>query len=75
MFLLPASEGFVVELPSPGISLHLVPTLDLCGLGDPPGSNAAAGLALWVTRTHKPLHHSKVEIPLGDAYSIFRKDN
>jgi hypothetical protein len=34
-------------------------------VGDPAGSNATAGLALRVTGTHKPLHHDKVEIPLG----------
>jgi hypothetical protein len=42
--------------------------LDLSGLGDPPGSNATASLALRVlfcTGTHKPLHHDRVEIPSG----------
>jgi len=34
-------------------------------LGDPPGSNATAGLALRVTGSHKPLHHDKVWIPSG----------
>jgi hypothetical protein len=34
--------------------------LDLSGLGDPAGSIATAGLALMVTRTHKPVHHDKM---------------
>jgi len=34
--------------------------LDLSGSRDP-----TPGLALRVTGTHKPLHHDKVEIPLG----------
>jgi hypothetical protein len=33
-------------------------------MGDATGSNATTTLALRVTGTHKPLHHSKVEIPL-----------
>jgi hypothetical protein len=36
--------------------------LDLPSLVDPTGSNATASLALRVAGTHKPLHHSKVEI-------------
>lgn len=39
--------------------------LELFGLGDPTGSNIIAGLALKITGTHKPPHHSKGEIPLG----------
>jgi len=38
--------------------------LYLSGLGNPTGSNTTAGLVLGVTRIHKPLRSSKVEIPL-----------
>jgi hypothetical protein len=58
-------EEFVYEFPSPR---HLSSSgsypRDLCGLGDPTGSNTTTSLAVRVTGTHKPLHHSKVEIPL-----------
>jgi hypothetical protein len=66
MTLLPASEEFLSKFPS---SRYLSSSgsypLDLSGVGDPAGSNATAGLALRVTRTHKPLHRDKVEIPSG----------
>jgi hypothetical protein len=65
MSLLPASGEFLLDFPSPR---HLSSSgsypLDLSGLGDPGDSNATAGLALRVTGTHKPLYHSKVEIPI-----------
>jgi hypothetical protein len=64
MSLLPASGEFLLDFPSPR---HLSSSgsypLDLSGLGDPTGNNAAAGLALRVAGTHKPLYHGKVEIP------------
>jgi hypothetical protein len=66
MTLLPASEEFLSKFPS---SRYLSSSgsypLDLSGVGDPAGRNATAGLALRVTGTHKPLHHDKVEIPMG----------
>jgi hypothetical protein len=65
MLLLPASEGLVMEFPSPR---HLSSSgsypLDLSNLGVPTDSNAITSLALRVTGTHKPLHHGNVEIPL-----------
>jgi hypothetical protein len=64
MSLLPASEEFLLDFPSPRhhSSSGSYP-LDLSGFGDPTGSNATAGLALRVTETHKPLYHGKVETP------------
>jgi hypothetical protein len=65
MSLLPASGEFLFDFSSPR---HLSSSgsypLELSGLGDPPGSNVTAGLALRVTGTHKPLYHGKVEIPI-----------
>jgi len=60
MTLLPASEEFLLKFPSRYLSPSGSYPLDLSGLGDPPGSNATAGLPLRVTGTHKPLHHDKV---------------
>jgi len=58
--LLLALEELVLELPSPRhLSSGSYP-LDLYSLGDPTGSNAATGLALKVTGTHKPLNYRKV---------------
>jgi len=57
MTLLPTSEEILSNfhssryLSSPGSN-----PLGLYGLGDTAGSNAAAGLALRLTGTHKPLH-------------------
>jgi hypothetical protein len=65
MSLLPASEEFVLEcLSSRHLSSSGFSCLHLCVLRDTTGSNAAAGLALTVTGTNKPIHHGKVEIPL-----------
>jgi hypothetical protein len=65
MTLFPTSEEFLSKFPSSRyLSSSGYYPLDLPGVGDPAGSNATAGLALRVTGTHKPLHHSKVEIPL-----------
>jgi hypothetical protein len=65
MSLLPASEEFVSELP---YARHHCSSgsyaVDVSGLGDPTGSKATAGLALIVTRTHKPVHQGKMQIPL-----------
>jgi hypothetical protein len=56
MLLLPASEEFVSEFPSPRhLSLSGSYPLDLSGLGDPTGSNATADIALRITETHKAL--------------------
>jgi hypothetical protein len=71
MSLLPASEEFLLDFPSPR---HLSSSgsypLDLSGLGDLTGSYATAGLALRVTGTHKPLYHGKVEISTKGPSSI-----
>jgi hypothetical protein len=64
MWLLPASEIFLLDFPSPRhLSSSGSYSLNLSGLGDPTGSNATADLALRVTGTHKPLYHGRVEIP------------
>jgi hypothetical protein len=74
MTLLPAPEEFLSKFPS---SRYLSSSgsypLELSGVGDPAGSNATAGLALRVTGNHKPLHHDKVEIPLGGFLQIWTK--
>jgi hypothetical protein len=64
--LLPASGGFLLDLPSPR---HLSSSgsylLHVSGLGDHTGRNATAGLALRVTETPKSLYHVKVEIQIN----------
>jgi hypothetical protein len=74
MSLLPASGEFLFGFPSPR---HLSSSgsypSDLSGLGDPTGSNAAAGLALRVTGTHKPLYHGKVKIPTKGRFVYLHK--
>jgi hypothetical protein len=69
MSLLPVSEEFVSEFPSPR---HLSSCgsypINLYSFGDPTGSNDTASLGLRVTGTHKPLHHGKVEVPLEGVY-------
>lgn len=56
------------EFPSTG---HLSSSgpypLELSCLGNPTGSKAAAGLAVRVSGTHKPIHYGKVEIELERA--------
>jgi hypothetical protein len=72
MTLLPASEEFLSKFPSSRyLSLSGSYPLYLSGVGDPAGSNATAGLAFRVTGTHKPLHHDKVEIPLGGCLILY----
>jgi len=57
----PSIRGILSKFPSSRyLSLSGSYPLNLSSLGDPAGSNATAGLALWVTGTHKPLHHDKV---------------
>ena len=69
MLLLPASQGFVSEFPSPRhLALSGTCRLDFSGFRDPAGSNATAALALRVTGTHRLLYHDKVEIQF-----IFKK--
>jgi hypothetical protein len=64
MTLLPSSEELLTKFPSSWyLSSSGFYPLDLSGLEDPVGSNAIAGLALRVIRTHKPLHPDKLEIP------------
>jgi hypothetical protein len=71
MTLLPASEEFLSKvLSSRYLSSSGSYPLDLSGVGDPPGSNAIASLALSVTGIHKPLHHDKVEIPSGGIHML-----
>ena len=58
MSLLPASEEFLSEFPSPRhLSLSRSYPFDLSSLGDRKGSNATVGVALRATGTHKPLRH------------------
>jgi hypothetical protein len=64
MSLLPASEVLILECPSSGHLSSSGPCCHLYVLRDTIGSNAAAGLALTVTGTHKPFQHGKVDIPL-----------
>lgn len=70
MSLFLESEEFLLEFPSPRhlSSCDSYP-FDLSGLGDPSSSsNATASLAVGVIGTHKPLHHSKGETPLGGLF-------
>jgi hypothetical protein len=65
MLLLPASEEFMSEFPSPrNPSSPGSYTLDLSGLRDPTDSGATDGLVLRTTGKHKLLHNSQVEILL-----------
>jgi hypothetical protein len=69
--LLPASEKFVLEFPSPRhLSSSGFLPLDLPGLGYLTENSATAGLTLRGTGIQKPLHHGKVETPLEELLSI-----
>jgi len=46
---------------------------DLSSMGDPTGSYATAGIALWVSEAHKLPHHVKVETPLGEIAWYYLK--
>jgi hypothetical protein len=63
MLLLPASEKFMSQFPSPGQpSSPGSYTLDLYGLGEHTGISAIAGLAVRNTGIHKIIHNSQVDI-------------
>jgi hypothetical protein len=71
MLLLPASEKFMSEFPSPKHpSSPGSYTLDLSGLGDHNGSSATAGLPLRNAGIHKLLHTSQVQLPLEGMIKI-----
>jgi hypothetical protein len=59
------SEKFVLEFPSPRhFSLSVSYSLDPSDLGEPTGSTTTAAITLRDTGTHKPFHHSKLQIPM-----------